>query len=446
MAIAARQARRYGIYVCETQEQADDHVQNVAAMLESTAFAGHYPASASRLLNKYGSSRGWRRNRLRTQGGFTLDAIGLDTAARGAKIDEDRPDLFVFDDLDGELDTLAAVEKKKTVVTKKLIPAGAVDLAVLGCQNLVHADSLFAQLADGRADFLANRIVSGPHPALRDLEYEQRDGKFVITAGEPTWAGQSLERCQAILSDIGLSSFLTECQHEVEETQGGLFGHVEFQHCNWDEVPDLVRIAVWVDPAVTDTDGSDSYGIQADGLASDGTIYRLYSWEDRTSPEDALRRAVLKGLELKVDHVGIETDQGGDVWRPAYHFTCDRLVKDGTLPAGTRFPALAWQKAGSGHGPKVHRASQMLADYERGRFIHVRGTHRVLERALKRFPLRKPFDLTDAAYWGWWDLTRPADETKVHQQPVDLSAWYGAPERRLKRGLPGFGKTSRNGG
>jgi hypothetical protein len=49
----------------------------------------------------------------------------------------------------------------------------------------------------------------------------------------------------------------------------------------------------------------------------------------------------------------------------------------------------------------------MLADYERpGRIIHVRGTHEILERALRRFPRTKPFDLVDGAYWSWRDLNR----------------------------------------
>ena len=75
-----------------------------------------------------------------------------------------------------------------------------------------------------------------------------------------------------------------------------MYDHIEFTHCKWDEVPDLVRIAVWVDPAVTSTDQSDSMGIQADGIDEDGTIYRLFSWEAVTSPEDALNRAIRKAL------------------------------------------------------------------------------------------------------------------------------------------------------
>ena len=397
VAVAARRSRRYGLYVSETQDQADDHVQNVAALLESKQVELYYPRLAERAVGKYGSAKGWRRNRLRTASNFTLDAIGLDSAARGAKVDEHRPGLMVLDDLDGELDSAATVERKVTTLTKKLLPAGAGDLAVLAVQNLVHGQSIFARLAGGKADFLADRVVSGPHAAVEGLVYEQREGRYVIVGGSATWAGQDLVRCQAIINDVGLSAFLSECQHEVGMQAGGMFDHLEYRHCEWEAVPDLVQVVVWVDPAVTSMDDSDSMGIQADGLALDGTIYRLWSWEQRTTPEDCLRRAIQKAVELKARAVGVETDQGGDTWQSVY-----REAARGLGIAAP--PAFRWEKAGAGHGPKAHRAGQMLADYERGRIVHVVGTHKTLERALFRFPKVKPFDLVDAAYWSWWDL------------------------------------------
>lgn len=400
-AIAARGSRRYALYICNTQDQSDDHVQNVASLLEGRDFGAAYPKVAARLVGKYGNSRGWRRNRLRTESGFTLDAIGLDSAARGAKVDEDRPDLIILDDLDSELDSAGITQRKLTTLTHKLLPAGAADLAVLAVQNLVHVDSIFSRLADGRADFLADRIVSGPHPALHNLTYEQRDGRYVLTGGEPTWDGQDLARCQAIVDDVGLSAFLHEYQHEVEAPVGGMFDHLDFLYCAWDDVPDLVKTVVWVDPAVTDTDESDAHGIQADGLAADQRIFRLWSWEDRTSPEDALRRAILKAIELKASEVGVETDQGGDTWRSVYLRVWERLVAEDAVPEGTKMPTFKSAKAGAGHGPKAHRASQMLPDYEHGKMVHVLGTHAVLERALRRFPRAKPFDLADAGYWSW---------------------------------------------
>jgi hypothetical protein len=421
-ALAARGVRKYGLYICATQEQADDHVQNVAALLESGVFGEAYPSVASRLLGKYGNSRGWRRNRLRTASGFTLDAIGLDTAARGVKLEEQRPDVEVVDDVDGSEDSPSTTTKKERALTRTLFPAGTDDAAIIGIQNLVHAGGIFARLADRRADYLADRIMSGPLPALEGEAHEVQEGRTVLTAGRPVWKGQDFEACQRIVDRDGISSFLVESQHEVDRFEGGTFANVEFKHCYPDEVPDLVRIVVWTDPAVTDKDSSDSYGIQADGVDAHGTIYRLYSWEQRTSPEDALRRAILKAVELGAEHVGVETDQGGDTWRTVFEKTWRDLLEDPDVPEihgvieadpeqgivaepATKKPAYRSEKAGAGFGSKAARAQKMVPDYERGRIIHLIGTHDILERALKRFPIRKPYDLTDASFWSWQALT-----------------------------------------
>ena len=408
--VGARRTRRYGWYVSETQDQADDHVGNVAAMLESDQMAQYHPKMAVRSVGKYGNSRGWRRNRLRTADGFTLDALGLDTGARGVKLDEARPDLMVFDDLDRQTDSPDTVTRKISILTKSVLPAGADHVVVLAIQNLVHDSGIFARLAgvsDEPADFLADRIVSGPYPALLDPAFEERDGRHVVVSGTPTWEGQDLAACQRILDRVGLSAFRFECQHEVDVFEGGLFKDVVFRHCSPEAVPDLVRTAVWVDPAVSETDRSDSHGIQADGIARDDTIYRLYSWEGITSPLEVLRRALRVALRVGAQSVGVETDQGGDTWRSVYREACCSLVDDSSVPADQRFPAFKSAKAGAGHGPKVERASRQLADYERGRIVHVldeERTYAALERSLRRFPVREPHDLTDASYWSWHDL------------------------------------------
>jgi hypothetical protein len=406
VAIGAKKSRQYCWYICETQDQADKHIDTIASMLESDALAKSHPGLASRKVGKYGNSRGWRRNRLRTESGLTVDAMGLDVASRGAKVENIRPDLMIFDDIDGKLDSPLATEKKKATITTSLLPAGSNDLAVLGIQNLIITDGIFSQLTDGRADFLSDRIVSGPYPAVEGLTVEQTPDGYVITGGTATWAGQPLDVCQAQIRDWGPSAFRAEAQHEVEAPPGGMFDHLDFAHCKWDDVPwgRLVKSAVWVDPAVTTTDQSDSMGIQADAIADDGTIYRLWSWEQVTTPTDVIRRAILKAVEIGSLTVGIETDQGGDTWRSVFQVAVDSLISNGEIQA-MQAPVFASDKAGAGHGPKAHRASQMLTDYERGKFVHVEGTHQVLERALRRFPKTKPFDLTDAAYWSWYDLT-----------------------------------------
>lgn len=408
-AVAARGTRKYGLYVCSTQDQADTHVANVAGILESTAYARHYPAASRRRLGKYGNSQGWRRNRLRTESGFTLDAIGLDTAARGAKVDEDRPDFIVLDDIDELLDTPATTAKKIETITKSLLPAGVSGgTAVLVAQNLIIESGIVARLADGRADFLTQRIVSGPHPAITGLTYEEREGRYVITGGVPTWDAKPVPVLQTELDDIGLSAFLAEKQHDVTPASGSIFSHLTFQHVAWDDLPAMEEIVVWVDPAVTDTDKSDAQGIQASGRGVDGNVYPLYSWESRTSPEDAIRRAIRKALELGATTIGVETDQGGDTWETVYDKVWRDLLDDPSCEAvqwNTRKPVFKQNKAGAGHGSKAQRSAHMLVDYERGKIIHVAGTHDLLERALQRYLVAKPYDLVDAAFWAWYDLT-----------------------------------------
>ena len=390
--------RHYALYVSGTQDQADKHVESIAGLLESAAFAARYPTFANRRLGKYGHSRGWRRNRLHTEPGFMIDAAGLDRAVRGIKAENVRPDVIIFDDLDDLLDSPATVAKKIKVLTRSILPAGSTDVAIIGVQNLIHEGSIFNMLATHKTDFLLDHTMSGPIPAVHDLEYVlDADGTYEIIAGEPTWAGQNLDQCQALIDDIGLSAFLIESQHHVEDTKGGIYEHIEFQHCDWADVPTLERLVVWVDPAVTNTDESDSHGIQADGLGVNGKLYRIFSWEGRTSPEASLTRAIQKAIELKAECVGVETDQGGDTWASTYRLTAQE--------AGIKHPpAFRSAKAGAGHGPKAHRQAQMVSAYERGEIIHVRGTHTVLERALRRFGVRKPYDLADAAYWSWYDL------------------------------------------
>jgi phage terminase large subunit-like protein len=398
VALGARGIRKYGLYISETQEQADDHVGSVAGMLESRAMGRWYPEMADRAVGKFGSSKGWRRNRLRTRAGFTIDALGLDTASRGLKIEEDRPDLMILDDLDSDKDSAAATEKKLRYLQRRILPAGTPDVAVLAIQNVVNPDGIFARFIDGRADFLVDRIVSGPVPAIEDFEYEQREDRTVIISGRATWKGLDLDRCQDQIDTFGITAFLAEAQHVMPDPAGGMFDQLVYRHCSFDDVPPLDMVVCWVDPAVTDTDSSDSMGIQIDGLARDGTIYRLYSWEHRGSPEATIELALRKAKDYGAAHVGIETDQGGDTWRSVY--------AQAQLATGIRHIPMRWEKAGAGHGSKVHRASRMLTRYERSGFVHVYGTHDVLERALNRFPKTKPYDLVDAAVWAEFDLTR----------------------------------------
>lgn len=417
--VGAKKARNYVWYCCETQEQADKHVETLSLMLENELLNSYYPGLGSPSLSKYGRPRGWRRNRIWTESGLIIDGIGLDTATRGARVAENRPGMMVLDDIDSKHDTPKTIQKKIEIITTSLFPAGSTDVAILFVQNVIHSNSIAAMLAEGTADFLLDRNVSGPHPAIKDMTYTQKDGRYIITGGTPAWEGQNMDTCQKQMDSWGFTAFMQEAQHAVEDPPGGIWDNYDFQHIEWKDVPwdSIVRTVIWVDPAVSSTDESDCMGVQADAIDSEGKIYRLYSWEMRTSPEDALRRAILKAISLGAMKVGIETDQGGEAWESVAGRVWDQLIAEGTLSKYQSPLYYDDAKAGAGVGSKVHRNVQMLADYERGQVVHVFGTHTVLERALRRFPRTKPFDLVDAAYWSWADLrdNSPTDAKRFNE-------------------------------
>ncbi len=416
--LAAKKVRKYAWYISSTQDKADGHVDTIAAMLENSETNKYYPDLSDRAINKFGNSKGWRRSRLRTASGFTVDAMGLDTGARGSKIEESRPDIIIIDDVDELFDTVKTTLKKIRTLSQTILPAGSSDCAVLFVQNLISPDSVASRLLDGRADMLADKIVSGPYPAIENMEYElNKEGRYMITGGEATWEGQDLDVCQEQIFTWGLSSFLQEAQHDVDKG-GGIWKHVQWMRTDYSDLPDFVRTAVWVDPAVSETDESDSMGISAGGIDIHNIVTGLYWWEDITSPEDALERAIKKAVEFKSLTVGVETDQGGDTWRTVFNVALAKVKEEYKKKLSRdEYHSISWpeftsekaggtdEKTGKSYGSKVERNSKMLTAYENGQVRHMIGTHKTIEKALKRFP-NTPLDVADSWFWCWHDLTR----------------------------------------
>ena len=222
----ARLARRFCLYVSETQEQADTHVAAISGFF---AQLGYGPA-----LTKQGTQKGWRRNQLRVDNGFNVAAMGLDTAVRGINLDQFRPDMIIFDDIDGRNDTPKTTAKKEAAVTESILPAGSSDCVVLFLQNLVIEDGIISRVVDGRAPYLLNAEVIGPIKAVEGLVVEDDqlpNGKWYkkIGGGVASWAGQTLEICQQQILLWGWPAFKREAQQEVAGADGYFFDHNQFR-------------------------------------------------------------------------------------------------------------------------------------------------------------------------------------------------------------------------
>lgn len=194
-------------------------------MLESRRVSLYYPELSQRKIGRYGNSKGWKVNVLRCANDFSVAALGYDAAVRGIKFEEYRPDLIIVDDIDDKRDTIETINKKIETLTRDILPAGSADCAVIGIQNLIGYAGIFTQLANGKADFLRDRIVSGPYQAIDRLKYQYQDSEniYKITGGEATWEGQSLEICQQQLNEWGPTAFIQEAQNIVVKKEGRVY-------------------------------------------------------------------------------------------------------------------------------------------------------------------------------------------------------------------------------
>jgi phage terminase large subunit-like protein len=154
------------------------------------------------------------------------------------------------------------------------------------------------------------------------------------------------------------------------------------------EAPDLRRVVVAIDPAVTAKDDSDETGIIVAAIGVDGRGYVLADRSGRYKPDEWARVAMRAFDEFQADRIVAEGNQGGDmvahVLRTAWADAPIRIVH-----------------ASRG---KVARAEPVAALYEQGRVSHV-GAFPLLEDQLTGWSPGGPSpDRLDALVWALTEL------------------------------------------
>lgn len=157
------------------------------------------------------------------------------------------------------------------------------------------------------------------------------------------------------------------------------------------EAPQMGRIVVAVDPAVTATEASDEHGIIVAGLSDQRGIV-LEDASLSGSPNEWARRAVSLYRSWSADCIVIEVNQGGDMVAHTIR-TIDPNVKIREVRAS--------------RGKHV-RAEPIAALYEQGRVAHV-GSFPVLENQMTQmttngFEGEGSPDRVDALVWAMTEL------------------------------------------
>lgn len=185
----------------------------------------------------------------------------------------------------------------------------------------------------------------------------------------------------------------------LEEAEGALWTTemLEKAEVSHKDVPNLNRIVVAIDPAVTANKESDMTGIVVAGVDVNGVAYVLGDYTERLSPQAWAAKAISLYHKFKADRIVAEKNQGGDMVRTTLH------GEDETVPV-----KLVHASRG-----KFARAEPISALYERGLVKHVRNPEdganlNELETQMRTWEplgsIGSP-DRLDACVWALTDLS-----------------------------------------
>lgn len=232
-----------------------------------------------------------------------------------------------------------------------------------------------------------------PTPVIKSLAADDRTMVVHGKTGDNYFLPQSyLSELQRTLTD---RMFRQECLAEIlDDNPYALF---QMSHINRDRVqrrPELRRIVVAVDPAISANEDSDETGIIVAGLGFDNHAYILEDCTVSSATPEEWRRAVIGAYEKwEADRIVAEVNQGGDM--------VEHVLRSGRPE--TRIPPILKIRASKG---KAIRAEPVAAFYERGEVHHV-GTHLHLERQMTEWdPVnsKKSPDRLDALVWAITEL------------------------------------------
>ena len=237
-------------------------------------------------------------------------------------------------------------------------------------------------------------ITTTPRPVriIRDL---LKDPTVVVTRGStydnatnlaPAFMDQIIAKYQG--TRLGRQELAGEL---LDDVPGSLWARGNIDDTRVSKAPDLTRIVVAIDPAVTSGEDSDMTGIVVAGRGVDGAFYILDDQSCRLSPDGWARRAVAAYHKWEANLIVGETNNGGEM--------VGLTIK--TVDRGVPFKAVT-----ASRGKRV-RAEPIAALYEQ-RKVHHCGSFPDLEDQMCSFASDaydgSP-DRVDALVWALSELS-----------------------------------------
>lgn len=177
----------------------------------------------------------------------------------------------------------------------------------------------------------------------------------------------------------------------LDDVPGALWTRAMLDDNRVKAAPELVRVVVAVDPAVSSGPDADETGIVVAGKSREGHFFVLADHSCRLSPDGWARRAVAAFDEAKADRLVLEANQGGEMGESVL-----RTVR----------PSLSMTRVHASRGKRA-RAEPIAALAEQGKVHHV-GVFETLEDQLCTYSPETSSsspDRLDALVWALTELS-----------------------------------------
>lgn len=251
-----------------------------------------------------------------------------------------------------------SAEKPESVRGSNLSGAWCDELATWRYPQM-WTEGLMPALRIGRPRVL---VTTTPRrtPLIRDL-FARDDGSVTITRGStfdneanlsPDALAELRRRYEG--TRIGRQELMGEL---IEDVEGALWIREMLESHRVGSEPELTRVVVSVDPAVTAGESSDDTGIVIAGRGEDGDAYVLADLTCHLSPDQWAKRVVNAYDEYRADRVIAEVNNGGELVGVVLKTMDERLP---------------YESIHASRGKRT-RAEPVAALYEQGKVHHVGG-------------------------------------------------------------------------
>tara|TARA_Y100000004_G_scaffold142914_1_gene162546 strand:- start:2442 stop:3704 length:1263 start_codon:yes stop_codon:yes gene_type:complete len=245
-------------------------------------------------------------------------------------------------------------------------------------------------------------ITTTPRPSPLIIDLVKRSGKDVIlTRGStfeneqnlaPSALQQLKERYEG--TQLGRQELYAEV---LDSLEGALWNHamIDEQRINKEQLPELSRIVVSLDPAVTANANSDETGILVVGKCHNNRYYVLEDSSGKFSADAWARKAVDLYYLYQADRIVAETNNGGDL--------VERLIRGIDRQ-------VSYKPVHATRG-KMVRAEPISALYEQKKVSHVGVLSKLEDQMTSYTGIRSTSpDRLDALVWGLTELSKSSGQ------------------------------------